>query len=1480
MINLTVVIDNDEAIRKLKELQGVAKTTTSSVVKDSERMDASWQQMKNTLMSLTAGVSFAALAKQVVQIRGEVQQLEVAFETMLGSKEKADVLMAQIIDLAAKTPFGLQDVSNATKMLLAYGSTAEEVTGEIKMLGNIASGLSIPLNDLIYLYGTTRTQGRMFTMDLHQFMGRGIPLAEELAKQFGVTKDKVGELVTAGKVGFDEMAKALQAMSSEGGKFYNLMDKQSQTISGQISNLEDAIYQMFNEIGKSSEGVISDLISGASWVVEHYQEILNVLKYVIAAYGSYKAAVMLVAAGHKVMALGSLALRIAHVGKAVTNLTQAMRVLNVVAKANPIGILASVLMTVATACFSFSKSTEEATKQMGEMEQAAYDEYIEVNRLVGRLQDANISENERNSILNKLKTVAPSIVDGLKDEANMTAQLTANLKDYNAEQIKRIQLAALDDEKVEEMKKVADARTTQAQAQLEWSKFISDYQAKRGAGGTPEIDLASRINQNGLYVTPRGKQREGIEEKIVEAIDKILLDEKTTDAYKALQLEQYLDFGGKVGRAEVDLKSIGGVDIEDAIETLNQSRDNVQQAEAAFDEFAQEDKQLREIIGSVADNTKKDSEDTRTYAQAFADAEKNYLETQKELAKANNDRKAGTSTLSEKAYLDLVDRAELAKKEYQKYGGVTSNKAQTEAQKQAKETAKLALELQNDVTQATIDAMKDGTDKKVNQIKFDYEKQKQALQQEQVELLEKQGTITPEQKEDFAYLEEKYSEAMKKQIAEVYRAEFSEMQNFLAEYGTFYQRKLAVAQDYDEKISKANTDAERKRLEAQKNKDLGSLTAQEFESAINWDVIFSDFGSMFAEYIRPEFEQLGAYMKTEEFANADASDKKVIIDAYNKLESILGERDASSFKALGRSMEELKQAQQVLKQRQQEYADTYDRLLKAQKKYEEALKNGTSEQIKAAAAEVEIYESLTVDASKRLTTAQNNAAEASDNVTKKATILQQAFDGTIEGLNQLSSASISTLLPALQTTFEGLGKFEGKFGKTMSNIAKTLGDKIGGIVGFILQIIDVLKEGLSNLVVPIIDAILNAVSGIIGDILNFRDGLFRQLGESLYKGILGIFRSILTLGGWFDWFGDGASDKSLSKDIERLSEVNTALQRSIDHLADVMDYDAATYNRQVSLLEQARDNTGSMMRRSAGAYDKGFLGVGGEHSSGNYIDKGMSAEEWERIGGIVGKTVDSSSDFFDLTSEDMLKIAREAPDLYGKIKDLANEGAEDASKYMDEYIAYAEQLEELEEKHNEFLTSTSFDQFRNEFKDALLDMEMSSEDFAENFNKMLVNSIAESLMVEKYEDDIKALWEKWASYMDGGLTDEERAELERDKQAIFDDMANDREMLNSIIGDASGQSATSKGFAAMSQDTGDELNGRFTDIQGQVHGIREAVEFMKSVNIQHLRQSESISETVSMIHNDTSLIASHTRVLGQMGADIASIKQSIKNGGI
>ena len=293
----TAGIDDSKFNVSAEAMERRVQEMSATVQSEAADMETSIQQFAQKgaeyITTFLVGKGMLDLTKSIIQVRGEFQQLEIAFETMLGSTEKANDLMAQLTRTAARTPFDLQGVAQGAKQLLAYGTAAEEVNDVLVHLGDIASGLSIPLNDLVMLYGTTMTQGRMFTQDLRQFMGRGIPIAEELAKQFGVTKDKVGELVTQGKVTSKEFNAAIMAMSSEGGKFYNLMERQSTALTGQISNLEDAWDVARNNIGKDMEGIAGDAISMATSVVENLEPILNTVRAVAIAYGSYRAALIL-----------------------------------------------------------------------------------------------------------------------------------------------------------------------------------------------------------------------------------------------------------------------------------------------------------------------------------------------------------------------------------------------------------------------------------------------------------------------------------------------------------------------------------------------------------------------------------------------------------------------------------------------------------------------------------------------------------------------------------------------------------------------------------------------------------------------------------------------------------------------------------------------------------------------------------------------------------------------------------------------------------------------------------------------------------------------------------------------------------------------------------------------------------------------------------------------------------------------------------
>lgn len=297
-LDFAIRINNAEnEINKLKsQFSGLGAT----VQQQSSIID---QSLSNPLRSATsllsnfgAAFSVGAFTKQLIEVRGEFQKTEIAFETMLGSKEKAEALNAQLIDTAARTPFDMSSITSSAKQLLAYGVAAEDVNETLVTLGDIAAGVGSDIKDLSYLYGTTMVQGQMYTQDLRQFQGRGIGIAKEIAKVMDIEENAVAEAVSKGLVTADIFNKAIRNMASEGGQFYNLMAKQSQSLSGQVSNLGDAFQQMMNEIGKASEGALSGGISAVSVLIENYKTVAGIIATVTAAYGAHKASVMALAA--------------------------------------------------------------------------------------------------------------------------------------------------------------------------------------------------------------------------------------------------------------------------------------------------------------------------------------------------------------------------------------------------------------------------------------------------------------------------------------------------------------------------------------------------------------------------------------------------------------------------------------------------------------------------------------------------------------------------------------------------------------------------------------------------------------------------------------------------------------------------------------------------------------------------------------------------------------------------------------------------------------------------------------------------------------------------------------------------------------------------------------------------------------------------------------------------------------------------------
>lgn len=296
-LTFKATLDIDQFNVSAQAMERNIRRVSDTAVSESAEMEQSIlnfaQNGARYIVSYLVGQGMGSLLQSIVSVRGQFQQLEIAFETMLGSGTKAKALIDQMAETAARTPFDLAGVAGGAKQLLAYGESADKVNDTLVRLGNIASGLSIPLNDIVYLYGTTMVQGRLYAQDVRQFTGRGIPLVKELAAMYGKTAEEINGMVSEGKIGFPEVEKVIKKLTDQGGQFYNLMEKQSASLTGQISNLGDAWDMALNKIGERNQDVFAAGISSATYMVEHLDDVLRIVKAIAIAYGSYRTAIIL-----------------------------------------------------------------------------------------------------------------------------------------------------------------------------------------------------------------------------------------------------------------------------------------------------------------------------------------------------------------------------------------------------------------------------------------------------------------------------------------------------------------------------------------------------------------------------------------------------------------------------------------------------------------------------------------------------------------------------------------------------------------------------------------------------------------------------------------------------------------------------------------------------------------------------------------------------------------------------------------------------------------------------------------------------------------------------------------------------------------------------------------------------------------------------------------------------------------------------------
>lgn len=260
--------------------------------------------------SLTTAVTLPLVAAGAGALKAaaDFEQTQVAFTTMLGDADAARAMLNDLANFAAKTPFQLTDVEQGAKQLLAMGSSVEEVIPELKALGDVSAGLNVPMDRLILNYGQVRLQGKLTGRELRDFAVSGVPIIAELAKNLNVSEEAIADMVSRGEIGFSDVEKAFQTMTSEGGKFNNLMDEQSKTVAGQFSNLKDTLNLLARDIGSVLLPIAKDIVTTLQGWVQWIKDLSPEQKRLILIIGGVAAAIgpLLVVVGAVISGIGAL----------------------------------------------------------------------------------------------------------------------------------------------------------------------------------------------------------------------------------------------------------------------------------------------------------------------------------------------------------------------------------------------------------------------------------------------------------------------------------------------------------------------------------------------------------------------------------------------------------------------------------------------------------------------------------------------------------------------------------------------------------------------------------------------------------------------------------------------------------------------------------------------------------------------------------------------------------------------------------------------------------------------------------------------------------------------------------------------------------------------------------------------------------------------------------------------------------------------
>lgn len=767
-------------------------------------------------------------------------------------------------------------------------------------------------------------------------------------------------------------------------------------------------------------------------------------------------------------------------------------------------------------------------------------------------------------------------------------------------------------------------------------------------------------------------------------------------------------------------------------------------------------------------------------------------------------------------------------------------KKKKDTKKEEERMASELLALQQKNRQAEIDLLKEGSEKKRRQIRENYQKemeelavqekkwrdaQKGRLTQEQTEALASARALASMKKKDGE--KEIDREEAKRQL-EQRRDEIQAMSEYLREYGSFQQKKLAIAKETAQKIAEVDasevSDSTKKWQKAKLRKEQqqreASMSFEEISRGIDWNALFSGVGNLTREMMTPLMEQLRAYVETDEYRNADAETQQRVTDLIQEMRRYVGTDQSVTWQKLDEAIKQFTDS-----------VAAYDRAVKAE---EAAVKTRDEGKKKLASGEIteEQYRELETKA-QELGDATAKARESmedfgaalnrtSDEVANFTSGLTTAlsnakawqgvegFGGIQQSVGQIDQlkGTLDSILPqmgegmakTIGTTLSGtMGSALGSIGGSLSGV---LSSGLGGIIGIVAQIPKLILDlvhGIKNFVTGILDAIteiislrwiddlvvgiLDAIGNLIDAIFDLPENLFKVLESIIVNGIgglldtvLGRIGNILSFGalsskGPSDWFTN-SNEKEVAETIDRLTKRNELLEQAIEDLTDEMKTARGAIAIRISddaekLQRETIDNYKGIAQAQAGYHSA--------HHSFNYYWHGYSQEQIDRLSAQMGRKW--NGDIWNLSPEEM-KMLRSNVDMWKMLQDTGKGGyGGRVAEKLDKYIEQAGKLKEITDALYENLTTTTKDNVFDDFLNSLYSLADGSEkvfdEIAENWQEMVNKMAVNNLVGAKFQKNLETWYENLAKLnkarTSGEITDAEyRKRLDALKQEYED----------------------------------------------------------------------------------------------------------------